>query len=189
MELNINYSYDRQIYGSQRQNKMRSTAIGGSVAWYIFAYTALEVNYTETETRINENDETVVDTTSNLKIKSTQNDITNYTWGLGIRQMLSGRKARIQPLISIGYARQFQDSSTTYNLSLNDGPTYEVLQSGPRVRTDNVFGAFILKFVLTKTMALTGSVRTTFKAFEWNEARNFVRYQAGLSWVFYGLCY
>jgi len=183
-ELDFNFAYDKSVFGADRQNKSTSRTYGGSIAFYFFEMTAIEFNYSEKE------DETIVnhDTSnisSGLVIDSDSQTITSQTYGVGIRQALASRKSFLVPSISFGWARQkFQSSATAIIVDKATSASTTYNSGVSRAEYDSVFGSFALKIQLTKFMSLKGSVKTAFKAFEWNEAKDQLSYAAGLSWIF-----
>jgi hypothetical protein len=47
-----------------------------------------------------------------------------------------------------------------------------------------MFGAFTLQLRLTERFSLKGSVKSLFPAFEFNKAKDNLKYLVGFSWVF-----
>lgn len=182
-ELSGNFAYDKTVYGSQRQNKLVSRTYSGSVAIYLFMSTALELNYSQSEDIQTDNTNTEI--VSGVRIKSTQNLVGTEVYGVGLRQRLAGKGAWLRPLISFGYAKQFKDSSTEYTiLDETSGATTVINVDNGRSRVDSAFGTFTLQIRLTKTFSINGSVRTVFKAFEFDQAQDNMKYAAGFSWFF-----
>lgn len=184
VELDFEFNYDKTRFGEDRQNKNYSRNYGGSVAFYFFNLTAIEFNYAEGK------EETIVnhDTSDaeNLVISSETSTLESRSYGVGLRQALAGQNSFIVPTFSFGWARQKYTNNATATIvdkSNNDDTT--IYKTGDSVYTyDSMFGAFALKLRLTKTMALKGSVKTSFKAGEWNQAKDQMQYMAGLSWIF-----
>lgn len=182
-ELSGNFGYDRTIYGGERQNKFTSRTWGGSVALYLTGYTGLEFNYSESEDSIIENESGSIDST--YEIIGTNNRVGREVFGVGLRQQLAPRKAFIVPMIAVGYAKQFTSSETDYSIrNKSTGDITVVTTTASKSRTDSVFGTFTLKFRLTKTFTINGSVKTVFKAFETEQAKDNLKYLAGFSWIF-----
>lgn len=182
VELNGSFSYQKQVFGSKRENNIRSRTYGGSVAVYLFDYTALEFNYTENHEVTTTHDTFKIDET-NFSLIGTENRVMSRVAGVGIRQALSPRNSSFRPLISLGYARQFVNDKT--NLTLRNDVTngVEVLPgSTTKRRVDSVFVTFGLDIRLTKMFALKGSVNSVFKAFKFNEAKDNLKYLIGFSW-------
>jgi hypothetical protein len=183
MELSGSFSYDKTVYGDQRQNKITNRTWAGGVAIFLFNSTALELNYSNSEEETIEN-EVIPLSGFNVSVVGTQQTVQNEVFGVGLRQVLGHRKARIVPSISLGYAKQFitswsdatyRDDSTLAELTTTSDPT--------KSRTDSVFGTFTVKLNLTQRLSLTGSVNTLFKAFETDQARDNLKYRVGFSWV------
>lgn len=183
MELSGSFSYDKTVYGDQRQNKITNRTWAGGIAIFLFNSTALELNYSNSEEETIEN-EVIPLSGFNVSVVGTQQTVQNEVFGVGLRQVLGHRKARIVPSISLGYAKQFitswsdatyRDDSTLAELTTTSDPT--------KSRTDSVFGTFTIKLNLTQRLSLTGSVNTLFKAFETDQARDNLKYRVGFSWI------
>lgn len=182
IELNGEYGLSTQKYGADRDNTIEATTIGGSVALYLFNYTAIELNYSQTETVTTENNEISIDGTT-VDLIGTENNVLVYNYGVGIRQQFADRKARLRPSISLGYARQFMRDSTTAKFRENtSGTLFTITDAVTKLRDDSVFGSFNLELRLTQTIFLRGSVKTIFKAFDFDKAQDNVRYTVGFSW-------
>lgn len=181
IELGGEYGVSQQVYGSERTNTIESTTTGASVALYLFDYTAIEFNYNQTETITDENRTLSID--SNYDLTKQVNTVQIYSYGVGIRQAFASRKARIRPSISLGYARQFtSDSTTAFFKNVNTNETFSITSAGSKFRYDSVFGSFNLEVMLTRTFSIRGSVKTIFKAFEFNRAQDNMKYLVGFSW-------
>lgn len=183
-EISLEGSMSQRVFGSSRQNDQTKKTFSGSVAFYLFSLTAIEVNYTQSEEETIERTELSTSEDS-VTFKGYKTNVVNTVTGLGIRQAFAGRNAAIRPLLSLGYAKQKVKDSTQY--------TYELISTGQEIKLksptntfedDSVFASFSIQFRLTKTMSLSTSVRTVFPAFEFEEARNFLRYTVGLTWLF-----
>ncbi|MAF77581.1 MAG: hypothetical protein CME60_05410 [Halobacteriovoraceae bacterium] len=181
IELSGEYGLSQQVYGSQRNNNIESTTIGGSIALYLFDRTAIELNYNQTETITDENRVLSIDDTYNLTKQI--NTVQIYSYGIGIRQAFASRKSRFRPSLSLGYARQFtSDSTTAYFTNTDTGENFSISNAGSKSRYDSVFGTFSLEIMLTRRFSLRGSVKTIFKAFEFNRAQDNMNYLFGFSW-------
>ncbi len=182
VELGGNFSYDKSYVGTDRQSTIVSRAYSGTWVWYLFKYTALELGYTKSEEIITDNRD-VAYTGTTVTVRSCQRTVQNDIYQVGIRQALAPRKSFLMPLISIGYAKVFQKSKTEYVVDDGTNETIETFHD-QRQRSDSVFAAFVLQIRLTRSLKLNGSVKTFFKAFEYNEAKYNLKYAAGLSWIF-----
>jgi hypothetical protein len=108
-EFDFDFGYDKQIYGAQRQNSVVSRNYSVGVSSYLFDLTALDLNVSSTRDTTSQNDRYTVATA--VDVISQQNRVQTNVFGLGLKQMLAGRGARITPVISAGYAREFVTSS------------------------------------------------------------------------------
>jgi uncharacterized protein YgiM (DUF1202 family) len=182
-EFDFDFGYDKQIYGAQRQNSVVSRNYSVGVSSYLFDLTALDLNVSSTRDTTSQNDRYTVATA--VDVISQQNRVQTNVFGLGLKQMLAGRGARITPVISAGYAREFVTSSgdiTVENTTSLVQSKFNLKES--KQRYNSVFGAFTLQIKLTERFSLKGSVKTLFPAFEFNKARDNIKYLFGFSWVF-----
>ena len=181
VEVNGEYGLSTQKYGITRENKIQSTTIGGAMAVYLFDTTAIELNYGQTETITSETDVLTIDSTYDLI--GQRNNVLIYSYGIGIRQAFASRRSRFRPSLSIGYARQFIRDSTAATFRNKDTNTSFIVNgTTSKRRDDSVFGSFNLELRLTQRVSLRGSVKTIFKAFEFNRAQDNIRYLVGFSW-------
>lgn len=181
IEINGEYGVSTQKYGQDRANEIEATTIGGALAVYLFNLTAIEFNYSQTETVTTETNTLAIN--SQFDLIGQQNNVLVYSYGVGIRQAFASRKARFRPSMSLGYARQFTRDTTQATFRDNStGNTFIVNDDVTKRRDDSVFGSFNLELRLTQTISLRGSVRTIFKAFEFDRARDNVQYTVGFSW-------
>lgn len=182
-EFDFDFGYDKQIYGAQRQNSVVSRNYSVGISSYLFDLTALDLNVSSTRDTTSQNDRYTVATA--VDVISQQNRVQTNVFGLGLKQMLAGRGARITPVISAGYAREFVTSSgdiTVENTTTLAQSKFNLKES--KQRYNSVFGAFTLQIKLTERFSLKGSVKTLFPAFEFNKARDNIKYLFGFSWVF-----
>lgn len=184
VEFSADFSYDKQVYGPDRNSSLVQRVYSGSIASYIFAYTALELNFSVTEEITTDNNRVLVDGT-NTSLSGYQSNVENTVYGIGIRQALAGRGAFIRPMISLGYAKQFVRSYTDYRFTDNStGQTVTVTDDIEKSRVDSVFATFVLQFRLSKHLAVRGSVNSVFPAFDYDLAKDDLKYMLGLTWVF-----
>lgn len=182
-EFNFDFGYDRQIYGAQRQNSVVSRNYSVGLSSYLFDLTAIDLNASSTNDTTTQNDRYTVATGYDLV--SQQNRVLTNVFGLGLKQMLVGRGSRIIPIISAGYAREFVTSAgdiTVENTSTRAQSVYKLTES--KQRYNSVFAAFTLQFKLTESFSLKASVKTLFPAFEFNKARDNIKYLVGFAWAF-----
>lgn len=182
-EVNFDFGYDRQIYGVDRQNSVVSRNYSVGVSTYLFDLTGIDLNYSNTQDITSQNDRYTV--SAPFDIIAQQNRVRTNVFGVGIKQMLVGRGARIIPVISAGYARQFVTSSGDITVENSTSKvTEKVYLAETKQRYNSVFGSFTLQLKLTERFSLKGTVRTLFPAFEFNKAKDNLKYLVGFSWVF-----
>ena len=181
MEFSGNFGYKKQVYGSSRQNDITDRSYGASVAVYLFNLTAVEFNYNQNEVITDEHNTYSIDST--YDVIGSYNRVLSYSYGVGIRQALAPRKARLVPSLSIGYARQFTRDSTSLTIrNKNSGNNFTISDDPTKLRSDSVFGTFSLKLRLTARLSLNGSVNTIFPAFQTDKAKDNIKYMIGFSW-------
>lgn len=183
-ELNAEFGYGRQVYGSSDQNKSISRTYSGSLAQYFFETTALELNYTY-DKEVSTSDSVVKITDTNSSVVNTQNNVKTIIYGVGLRQALAPKKSPIRPVISFGYAKQFVENWTDYTFQNNTTSSRFTIRDGIyKSQVESAFAAFSLQLKVTQTFSLQGSVKTVFPAFKTGLAKNNLKYTAGFTWFF-----
>ncbi len=182
-ELDFDYGYDRQIFGINRQNSVISRNYTIGFSSYLFDLTALDFNVSNNQDVTSQNDR--INVATGYDLVSQQTRVRTNVYGVGLKQMLAGRGSRIIPVISAGYAREFITSGgdiTVENTATKVQTVYN--QTETKQRYNSVFGSFSLQIKLTERFSLKGSVRTLFPAFEFNKARDNLKYLVGFAWIF-----
>ena len=182
-EFDFQFSYDRKIYGLNRENKQTVRTYSFSLAQYFFSFTAFEISYSDSDKIINDNQNVEVDDL-NLTIVSRQHRYNTKVYSIGLRQALTGRNSVIRPLISVGYARQFVTYDTDISYELDSGEDYFIQGDTLKYRNDLAFGTFSLQIRITRGFALKGSVKTMIPAFDTDKVRDYLEYLAGFTWIF-----
>lgn len=192
VDLNLSYTFTQRRIEATNSSGESDPDLGVAVsttkgytaswAWYIWEYTALEFNYSETD-QILEDDRAVVDSSSGITIKNVNSLVKTTTQGVGIRQSLAGRKSAIIPSISIGYAKLITSGNTEYTLN-QSGTDYELSLERDKEVYNSGYATFQLAFRFTKLMSLTLLAKSVFPDFKTEEAENNLTYSAGLSWMF-----
>ncbi len=193
VDLNLSYSYSiRKVDGIETDanpdpGSAKATTEGYTLnlAWYMWEYTALELNYSKSTQRLLDDRE--VSTTDGdgdpFTIKEQDNTVITQVSGVGIRQAFASRKARVIPSISIGYAKYVTSGNTKYKLDF-DGTEFDYEEEQDKVESSSSYAAFSLRFRITQLMGLTIAAKTIMPDFDTEEADNNITYSAGLSWVF-----
>jgi len=183
-ELNAEFGYGRQVYGTNDSSKILSRSYSGSFAQYLFDTTAIEFNYAFQSEVTTENN-TVAITGTSYSVVSMQNTMITNVYGVGLRQALAPKNSPIRPMISFGYAKQFSENKTEYTFQNDTTGSRFVSRDGPyKARVDSAFAGFTLQLKMTQTFSLQGSVKTVFPAFKTGLAKNNLKYTAGFSWFF-----
>lgn len=183
-ELDGEFAYDKQLYGTERNNKSVSRSYYASFASYFLTLTALEFNYSTTKDIDTRSDEYKL-TGTDYTLISEQAIIESYSYGIGLRQAFANKNSFLVPTLSLGYARQITTYSTDYTYRNDlDSSTLFIQGDKKKQRQDSIFGTFSLKIQLTKNLSLKGSVKTLFPADDFNKAKDYLKYTAGFSWMF-----
>jgi hypothetical protein len=182
-EIASEFSYDKKIYGINRENSNVNRTYSGAFSTYIFDYTAIDLNFAYSQDTTTEN--TRYNVTTGIDVVGQQNRLKTYVYGIGIKQIFAPRTARLIPGISVGYAKEFINYQSDLTVEdTTNGNRATVGQGEVKTRQDSVFGTFSLQLRLTNKLSLRGSVRTLFPAFEFGKARDNLKYSAGFSWIF-----
>lgn len=193
VDFNLSYTFSiRQIDGVETDSNpepgsAKATTSGYTInwAWYMWEYTALELNYSETTQRLLD-DREVATTDSDgdpFTIKEQDSTVVTQTSGVGIRQSFANRKARIIPSIAIGYAQYTTSGSTKYIFDFNNTESEYEEQQDKEVFGSS-YASFSLRFRFTELMGLTLAAKTVMPEFDTDQASNNVTYSAGFSWLF-----
>jgi predicted small secreted protein len=114
---------------------------------------------------------------------SIQNKVHTNIYGVGIKQSLANMKSFLVPMIGIGHAKQMKSGGTSYTIRDSSGDRILEVQRSKNT-VDSTSAMFSLKINFSQRMGITGSVKTVFPAFEWDKARDSVKYEAGISVLF-----
>ena len=184
VETDLNFIYDKQIFGVDRDNFQVSRTYNLNLAWYLTARTAFEVGYGLGTIRTTENSSYEIDGTG-FEIYGHENTVKNLYYSVGIRQAFSGRGSFIRPMVSIGYAKQEITDQTSYKIRLvgeSEGTTLE--QAAELMESDSVFANLALTIRLSQYFSIKISAQTVFPAFDFNKAKDDLKYMGGIMWIF-----
>lgn len=194
VDLNLSYTYSvRRVEGVETEanpdpGSAQTTSTGYifNWAWFMWEYTALELNYSSTTQRLLDNREittTDAGTGDPVTIKEQDNTVITEVAGVGIRQAFASRKSRIIPTLAIGYATYTTSGSTKFVIDYN-GIQGTVDSEQEKEVFSSSYASFSLRFRLTQLMGLTIAAKTVMPEFETDQASNNMTYSAGLSWIF-----
>jgi hypothetical protein len=193
VDLNLGYSFSmRKVDGVETDTNpepgsAQTTTSGYTLnwAWFVWEYTAIELNFSQTTQRLLDDREVSTEDSSGnpFTIKQQDSTVITQTSGIGIRQAFASRKARIIPTLAIGYAKYVTSGTTKYIFDF-DGTELDFEQEQDKEEFSSSYASFSLRFRITQLMGLTISAKTVMPDFETDEAGNNVTYSAGLSWVF-----
>lgn len=191
VDLGISYAFTKrkiqgaEIVGSDEdpgQAITTTTRQGINWAWYIWEYTALELNYSQSTERLLDNRETGTSDNSVI-IKQIDSTVVSTVQGAGIRQSFANRKSTFIPSISIGYAKLTVSGTTKYLLDVSGAEETLTLERDKETFNSS-YATVQLKIRITQLMGLTLAAKTVMPDFETSEAENNLTYTAGFSWVF-----
>ena len=190
VDLNLSYTHSiRKVQAVETDanpdpGEAITTSQGYSLnwAWFMWEYTALELNYASTTQKLLDDREAATSDAS-VTINKVDSTVITEVSGAGIRQAFASRKARIIPTIAIGYAKYTTSGTTKY--TLNNSGTEEVIEIEQDKEVFNSsYASFSLRFRFTQLMGLTLAAKTVMPDFDTSQASNNVTYSAGLSWMF-----
>lgn len=193
VDLNLSYTLSmRKVDGVETElnpepGAAKTTTVGYIVnwAWFIWEYTALELNYSSTnQTLIDNREVSTTDGDGNpLIIKEQESVVITEVSGVGIRQAFASRKSRIIPTLAIGYAQYTTSGTTGYTLEF-DGNDYSIENEQDKEVFSSSYASFSLRFRVTQLMGLTLAAKAVMPDFDTSQAANNVTYSAGFSWMF-----
>ncbi len=182
-EFDFDFGYDKQIYGSSRQNSIVSRTYSAGLSSYLFNLTAIDFTASRTYDVNTQNDRFTVAT--GIDLVSDQSSVKTDVYGIGIKQMFAGRNSFVVPILSIGYAKEIIESSRDVTLENTSTVVRTVTNLGvTKQRVNSMFGSFVLQFKMTDRLSLKASVKTLIPAFEYNKAKDNLKYLVGFSWIF-----
>ena len=190
VDLNLSYTYTKRVIDEVNPS-LSEDELGQAIsitegaalnwAWYLWEYTALELNYSETSDNVIDNRETQVD--ENLSILKVDSLSKTTVTGVGIRQSFASRKASIIPSLAVGYAKMVTRGTTTYTLQ-GPGGVADISVDQDTEEYASSYVTFQIRFRLTQLMGLTLAAKSVMPDFDTSKAEDNLTYSAGFSWVF-----
>ena len=180
-EYEFNYNYEKQVFGAERENLQVGRNASVDISYYLTGYTALEIGYGKgyLKSYINSPVSGSVDGVAVIRQYNLVEEV-NYRFAL--KQALASSKSWMRPFVSLGYAKQTISNLTDYGLKTGD-TEFSINGEAEKLENDSVFGSFSLSFGVSRSFSLTASVQTIFPAFEWEKAKDTVKYFAGISFL------
>ena len=180
-EYELSYNYQKQVYGIQRENLQVGRNGSVDISYYITGYTAIEIGYGRgrMETYIDSSNDGNVSGVAVVK-QFTLLEEENYR--LSLKQALAPPSSWIRPFLSLGYANQKLTNQTKYDLK-SGGSIFSIVGEAEESENDSIFGSFSLSFGVSRAFSISTSVQTIFPAFEWNKAKDSLKYFAGVSFL------
>lgn len=190
VDLNLGYTLSvRNVDGIETDDNpdpgsARQTSSGYliNLAWFMWEYTALELNYSNKTERLIDDREVATDDDT-FKIKKIDSTVITEVAGVGIRQAFANRKAAIIPSLSLGYAQYSTSGSSIYTVD-NSGVESDLEIEQEKQSYSSSYAAFSLRFQFTQLVGFTLSAKTVMPDFDTSQASNNVTYSAGFSWIF-----
>lgn len=193
VDLNLSYTYSvRRINGVETEANPEpgyaeaiSTGYILNWAWFMWEYTAIELNYSSTTQRLLDKREvSAVDGNGDpFTIKQQDSTVVTEVSGVGIRQAFASRKSRIIPSLAIGYAKYTTYGTTKYTFDFN-GTEGDIESEKDKEVSSSSYAAFSLRFRITQLMGLTLAAKTVMPDFDTSQASDNMTYSAGFSWMF-----
>jgi hypothetical protein len=193
VDLNLSYTYSiSKVDGVETDlnpdpGAARTTTVGYVLnwAWFMWEYTALELNYSQTtQTLLDDREVNIEDAEGNpFTIIEQENTVITQVSGVGIRQAFAGRKSRIVPTLAIGYAKYTTSGTKRYKFDSN-GTKFEFEEEQDKEIFSSSYASFSLRFKISQLMGLTVAAKTVMPDFDTSAAENNMTYSAGLSWMF-----
>ncbi len=182
-EMDLDFSYDKQIYGNSSNNYILTRSYGISMARYFSRNIAFEINYSDISQDQSENDEVSISDTD-LSLTSVENNVSTRIYGAGLRFVFGNRSSFFLPMFSVGYAVQEVEDYTNYTFKDSSSGSSVVYHGDTTTaKESSIFSSFALKIKLAERFSIKGSVKTVFPAFEFNKAKNYLQYAFGISCI------
>lgn len=166
---------------SQSDFNVSSRTLGIVWAWYIWEYTALEFNYSQSKEVQTNNRDQVIDPT--LTINQTVTTTETEVKGVGLKLNLAKRQAFVIPSVSAGYALLTTGGEASYEYTLSGTPTSVSYDIKEETSSSSYLTAG-LRFNFSKFFGVNISARSIMEDFELSQYDKNIIYLAGLSWVF-----
>lgn len=190
VDLSVNYTFSqRKIEGAEVEiNQDPGEAVtrteGWSInwGWYLWGYTAIEFNYSNSKERLIDDREVATDDAS-ITILKIDSLVETEVIGAGIRQAFASKESLFIPSIAVGYAKFITSGSTVY--TIDDGTDVEDLniERDKEVANSSYITAQ-LRIRLTKLMGFTFAAKSVMPDFDTSVMTDNLIYSAGFSWVF-----
>jgi hypothetical protein len=189
-DFGVNYTYTKNVIRNNDMDSLNddkkavSTTEGINIGlgWFLWEYTALEFNYAVSVNKvIDDRSPQLIGT--DLTLLSVRNQIRSEIKGVGIRQALAGRNARLIPSISVGYAEFTTSGLTTYFIDdRGEVISFDVEQEA--LVQSSSYASLQLRLKITELMGISFMARTVMPQFRMDDAENNITYSLGFSWVF-----
>ena len=177
VEITGQYGHDSQAFG--KGSKVVSRTYSGSLAFYLFGLSAIELNLSQNKNTVTDDAPRIID--SNLTVLSQKDRVRTTVYGVGIRQALATKNAFIQPSLSFGHAKQKRKGNVEYTFNDRGSLKARTFQSEDS-EIDSAFASLGIRLRMTSRLMINMSVKTVFPWFKVDQAKNNVKYLAGLSW-------
>lgn len=190
VDLNLSYTYTKRVVDEVDPTKNKEdlgTAVsitkGSAInwAWYIWEYTALELNYSETTTNVIDNREIAID--NNITILEVNSISETIVSGAGLRQSFAHRKAAIIPSLALGFAKMVTSGSTRYKV-LSTGVITNLSVEQDTQEYSSGYITLQFRFQFTEYMGVTLAAKSVMQDYDTSKLEDNLTYSAGFSWLF-----
>jgi hypothetical protein len=190
IDLNLSYTHSaRKVDGIETTSNpnpgsavSKSDGYSANVAWYVWEYTAIEMNYSRTTQRLID-DREVATADDSITIKEVDSTVVTEVAGAGIRQAFAKRNSAIIPSISIGYAKYTTSGLSRYTLD-DSGTEKELEIEQDKEIFSSSYASISIRLRITQLISFTLAAKTIMPDFDTSLAENNVTYSAGFSWIF-----
>lgn len=178
VELSGEYGLAKTAYGENNINEIENITYSGSIAFYFFEMTALELGMQLRKSN-NQQEFSVSDQISVTKINYI---VESKNYSIGLKQNLAKSTSWIIPTISLGYSKRINEYKTDYTI-FDPGENEEIVLEGAlqEDKQDNSFIGLSLKFRITERIHLKASMSSFFEAFKFEQWDQDLRYLVGFS--------
>lgn len=191
VDLSLNYHYtQRRFDGEEPTDAMPdpgqavTTTQGWSAnwGWYIWEYTALEFNYSQSKERLLDDRETSTDDDS-ITIKKVDSLVESEVIGVGLRQSFAHRKSFFIPSIALGYAKLITSGQTNYVLD-DSGVEKKLTLERDKEVYNSSYVTVQLRIRFTELVGLSLAAKAVMPDFDTSKGGDNLTYSAGFSWIF-----
>ena len=191
VDLSLNYHYTQRRFDGEdptgtveNPGEAITTTQGWSAnwGWYIWEYTALEFNYSQSKEKLVDDRESSTDDDT-ITIKKVDSLVESEVIGVGLRQSFAHRKSVFIPSIALGYAKLVTSGRTHYVLDDSGVEKKSTLERDREVfNSSYITVQFRIRF--TELVGLSLAAKAVMPDFDTSKGKDNLTYSAGFSWIF-----